>query len=329
MTQRAVIFLLALVVLAQPLLAVAETDTDAADDQIALLRDMQTAARELDYAGIYTYQQGVMMVSSRVVHLVDGTGERERIEILDGAPREYIRHNDTIQTLLPERKLVIVEGRTSDRFPSLLVGEGARIPDYYEMVVADSPERVAGRDCSPVMLKPRDEHRYGHMLCIDTESHLLLKAQTVSASNEVIDQVAFSILTMGEDVPRESVATPWDTSGWRVIETSMNTVDLSEMGWRIPQPPGFDVIAQVSRPLRADARVNQLVLSDGLAAISVFVEPFDPVRHSMTGQGGINKGGLSVFRKRIGDYWLTTLGQVPAGTLRDLAGRVEYVPLAR
>ncbi|HLR78544.1 MAG TPA: sigma-E factor regulatory protein RseB domain-containing protein, partial [Burkholderiaceae bacterium] len=80
------------------MLAVAETDTDAADDQIALLRDMQTAARELDYAGIYTYQQGVMMVSSRVVHLVDGTGERERIEILDGAPREYIRHNDTIQT---------------------------------------------------------------------------------------------------------------------------------------------------------------------------------------------------------------------------------------
>lgn len=325
--QRLAMILLT-VVLAYPLLAIAD-DTEQPSEYTDLLLKMQAAARELDYAGIYTYQQGVVMISSRVVHLVDGTGERERIEILDGSPRELIRHNDTIQTLLPERKIVLVEQRSVDRFPSLLLGDGHGIMDHYDMVVMNTPERVAGRDCIPVKLKPRDSHRYGHMLCIDAQTQLLLKAQTVSTANEVIDQVAFSTLIMGEDVANERVTTSWDTDEWRVVESVMNAVDLSELGWRIPHPPGFDIVVQVSRPLRFESQVNQLVLSDGLAAISVFVEPFDSDRHSMSGQGGIHKGALSVFRKRVGDFWLTALGQVPAGTLRDIAEHVEYVPLAR
>lgn len=325
--QRLAVFLLT-VVLACPLLVMAD-ETEQPSEHIALLLKMQAAARELDYAGIYTYQQGVIMISSRVVHLVDGTGERERIEILDGSPRELIRHNDTIQTLLPERKVVLIEQRSVDRFPSLLLGDPQGLEHHYDMTMMTSPERVAGRDCTPVVLKPRDSHRYGHMLCIDAKTHLLLKAQTVSAANEIIDQVAFSTLTMGEDVANERLSTDWDTDEWRVVETSMNSVDLSELGWRIPHPPGFNIVAQVSRPLRFDADVKQLVLSDGLAAISVFVEPFDANRHSMSGQGGIHKGALSIFRKRVGDYWLTALGQVPASTLRDIAEHVEYVPLAR
>lgn len=313
--------------LALPLPAVSEP-ADAPSDQIALLLKMQTAARKLDYAGIYTYHQGIMMMSSRVVHMIDGTGEREHIEILDGAPREFIRHNDVIQTLLPDRKLIVIEQRVGHRFPSLLLGDGRHLATYYNVIVADQPERVAGRDCTRVALKPYDVYRYGHVLCIDVKSHLLLKAQTVSPANEIIDQVAFSTLIMGEEVAKERISSTWDTTKWRTIETSMNEVDLAAKGWRIPRPPGFDIIAQISRPLRQDADVNQLVLSDGLAAISVFVEPYNPGQHAKSGQGGIHKGTLNVFRKRIGDYWLTALGQVPAETLRSIAEHVEHVPLA-
>lgn len=325
---RSLLVLFAAFWLAQPLLAEAEP-ADSQPEQIALLLKMQAAARELDYSGIYTYQQGVIMTSSRVVHLVDGTGERERIEMLDGEPRELVRHNDMIHSLLPRRKIVVIEQRRGERFPSLLLGDGGSVAQHYDVVVLSEPERVAGRECTVVMLRPRDVYRYGHALCVDTKSHLLLKAQTVTASNEVIDQVAFSTLTMGEDVADDRVSASWNTENWHVIETPMVAIDLAEKGWRIPRPPGFEVITQVSRPLRADEFVNQLVLSDGLAAISVFVEPYDPDRHLASGQGGVHKGPLSVFRKRIGDFWLTTLGQVPADTLRDIAERVEYVPLTQ
>jgi sigma-E factor negative regulatory protein RseB len=38
---------------------------------------------------------------------------------------------------------------------------------------------------------------------------------------------------------------------------------------------------------------------------------------------------MNIFRTRIGDHWLTTLGEVPAQTLREIAERTEYVPLAQ
>src|SRR5690606_12012942 len=85
-------------------------------EAIQLLQRMHKAARSLDYAGVYTYQQGNTVLSTQIVHVVDGTGERERVSMLDGQPREYIRHNEITQCLLPDHKVVLKERRDSERF---------------------------------------------------------------------------------------------------------------------------------------------------------------------------------------------------------------------
>src|SRR5699024_9097900 len=249
---------------------------------------------------------------------------------LDGTPHELIRHNDDIQSLYPDHQLVIHEERRGGRFPGLLQKpDTAHLLNYYQLVQLPDTERVAGRDCTVLVLVPQDPYRYGYVLCVDTDTYLLLKTQTVTARQDVVDQVAFVSLTMGEEAAKEPVSPSWDTQEWTETETPMVEVDLNEKGWRIPRPPGFDVMMQVSRPLRLDDRVHQLVLSDGLAAISVFIEPFNDKRHSVSSQGGIHKGPFNIFRRRVADHWLTVLGQVPGDTLRDLAERIEYIPLAQ
>ena len=55
-----------------------------------VLRQIQEAARQLNYVGVYAYQQGEHIESSRITHHFDGKQEKERIEVLDGAPREYL-----------------------------------------------------------------------------------------------------------------------------------------------------------------------------------------------------------------------------------------------
>lgn len=67
------------------------------DEAAAFLQQAQEAAQRLDYSGVYTYQQGASMQSSRIVHVVDGMGERERLEVLDGEPREYLKQNGIVQ----------------------------------------------------------------------------------------------------------------------------------------------------------------------------------------------------------------------------------------
>lgn len=311
--------------IAQPV-AAAQTSTE--DPGMELLQNAQSAARELDYSGVYTYQQGATMVSSRIVHIVDGTGERERIEILDGAPREYVRHNETTQCLIPDRKLVVLERRRGDRFPALLLGSGETIPSHYAVQSFPAVHRVAGRECTITELTPKDGHRYGYRLCTDTKTNLLLKVQTLDADKAVVDQVSFTNVQVGDKVAPEDLVSRWNIRDWEVVEAELITVDLSTAGWRIPFPPGFKIMSQVARPMQSRREVNQLLISDGLAAISIFIEAFKAPADQPLARGAMHKGAMNVFRTRIGDYWLTALGEVPPATLQGIAEHTEFVPLA-
>ncbi len=297
-----------------------------AEEARGLLARIQEAARKLDYAGIFTYQQGELIQSSRLVHMVDGSGERERLEVLDGQPREYLRHNDDVQCLVPERKTVQLQQRRADRFPGLLLGSPAAVTRFYQVYSEPAPRRVAGRECRMISIEPLDKARYGYRLCADEQNDLLLKAQTLSAGGNVVEQVTFTTLRLGKDVDGKMLDSRWPYKDWKVVQSSMQPVDLAAQGWRIPVPAGFVQVSQVARVMGHNDSVSQLVLSDGLAAISVFIEPFDKKRNARQPHGAYRRGAVSVYGTRIADYWLTALGEVPAATLEQLAKGTEFVP---
>src|SRR5512138_2857327 len=62
-------------------------------DAMAWLKKMAAASRQLNYSGTFTYQHGRQMESSQIVHVVDAGGEHEKLQTLDGPPREFIRTN--------------------------------------------------------------------------------------------------------------------------------------------------------------------------------------------------------------------------------------------
>jgi len=61
---------------------------------LAQLHKMQSAPQRLDYSGSFVYQQGSLMRTSRVTHLVAGKNELEKPEVLDGKPREFLCNNE-------------------------------------------------------------------------------------------------------------------------------------------------------------------------------------------------------------------------------------------
>lgn len=326
----AALTLLAAMAGVHPRIAMAESAPAGAqgEDAAALLERIQQAARKLDYSGVFTYQQGAFIQSSRVVHVIDGTGERERLEVLDGQPREFLRHNDQVQCLIPEKKTVLIERRRGDRFPGLLLGEPKALSSYYRIHTEPHMHRVAGRECRLIRIDPLDEHRYGYKLCADAETNLLLKAQTLAPGSGVVEQVAFTSLRLGPDVESAQLESNWSTRDWKVLEPDMKPVDLAAKGWRIPSPPGFVEVLQVARGMGKAHKVSQLVLSDGLAAISVFIEPYDSSRSDYQPRGAARRGAINLYGARVADFWLTVLGEVPAATLRQLTESIEYVPLA-
>lgn len=297
-------------------------------DPLTFLRQVQDAARTLDYAGITVYQQGHTLQATHLVHQVDGTGERERQEVLDGSPQECLRQYGMEECLLPEHRLVITRPAHSDHFPALLLGEGATIARHYDWKPLGRTYRVAGRECAVSELRARDALRYSYRICTDLKNHLLLKSQTLDAQDRLVDQVAFSRIHVGTDVPAGSLASRWDTRDWQLRTESSQPANLAAQGWRFTLPAGFQPIAELTRQMGPSHTVDQLVLSDGLAAISIFIETFDPKRDQSIRQGGLRQGAISVYRMRLASFWLTAVGEVPAQTVHDLAHAVQYLPQA-
>lgn len=300
----------------------------AETDPLAFLRQVQTAARTLDYAGVIVYQQGRMLQSTHLVHQVDGTGERERQEVLDGTPQECLRQHGMEQCLLPERRLIVERPAHSDHFPALLLGDGASIAQHYDWKRLDRTYRVAGRECAVSELRARDTLRYSYRICTDLKNHLLLKTQTLDPQGRLVDQVAFSRVHLGTEIPPGALASRWNTRDWQLRTESSQPANLAAQGWRFAPPPGFKPIAELTRQMGPGHAVDQMVLSDGLAAISIFIETFEPKRDQSIRQGGLRQGAINIYRMRLASYWLTAVGEVPAQTVHDLAHAVQYLPQA-
>jgi len=294
--------------------------------EATLLQQIQKAARHLNYEGVFTFQQGESIESSRMIHLFDGQDEKERIEVLDGPPREYLRRNDEVQSLFPEQKLILREQQRGDRFPGLLVADPTALEAHYQLRTSTELYRVAGRSCRVIEITPRDAHRYGYRLCADSASNLLLKAQTITSDGAVLEQVAFTHVTIGHVITEQALEPAWPITDWSTQHNKQQVIDLGAMGWRVPAPPGYLPTSQLARVFADQRTVNQLVLSDGLATISIFIEPYRAERSEYLSQGAARSGSVNIFGIRIANFWLTVLGEVPATTLELLAQSIQYVP---
>ena len=300
-------------------------------DAQGLLRTIQSAAQKLNYSGTFIYQQGSQVRTSRITHLVEGKNELEKLEVLDGQPREYIRSNDEIICYVPDTKTLLVEKRvTQDVFPAIIAANADTLSEHYTIRKGDTG-RIAGYDCQSVILEPKDDLRYGYRLWAEKTTGLLLRAQTVNEAGEVVEQISFTQLSIG-NIDRNRVKPSFpNTRGWRVENAVMSQVDLSS--WNVKRlPPGFRKTRELKRmvsdtPVQPGAapsqrEVSQIVFSDGLAAISVFIEPGTQSRT----EGSLQQGAMNVVGKRQGEFWLTIVGEVPSTAIRQVANSIEYKP---
>jgi sigma-E factor negative regulatory protein RseB len=288
------------------------------------LHAIQTAALHANYTGTVVYQRGDEFHSSHIVHFFDGAAARERVQTLDGRPREFIRHGDEVQCLYPGlHRIVIEQPGPRATFPALgQVGPG-RVLEHYVLTVGDV-ERVAGIDCRVLRLTPRDSLRYGYKLWVEPDSGLLLKIQVLNGDDALIEQVAFSDVRIGGAIEPAQLRPTWSTAGWEVVRHPAHPTELSRQGWLITAPEGFQMLTEVERNLRSDSTQSalQAVYTDGLATVSVFIEPGAP----STDTGPVpHHGPSSAFMRRVGDARVTVVGEVPPTTAQSIAESVRFV----
>jgi sigma-E factor negative regulatory protein RseB len=69
--------------------------------------------------------------------------------------------------------------------------------------------------------------------------------------------------------------------------------------------------------------VLQVVFSDGLTHVSLFVENYQPQRHRSEMQMQAQHGATAMLTQRRGEHWLTVVGDVPLATLKLFAAALD------
>ena len=296
----------------------------AAAEAYEWLMRMNQATRQLNYDGTFVYKHGDQLEALRIIHVVEGDTVKERLVSLNGAAREVIRDDRQVTCYLPDRQSVFVEHRLGreQSFPVILP---ERVKDLKKNYVIElgKKDRVTGREAQVIIIKPRDEYRYGYRLWADEQSGLLLKADLVDHMGKILEQFMFTQVVIGQSIDPYELRSAIGSEGlaWYWGETVRIDNKARVPAWLVKKlPRGFKLIHSIMRKSATrDGMVEHLVYSDGLAAVSVFVEEAaQGEKPSM--MGASRMGAVHAYGNMVDHRQVIVVGEVPAATV-ELIGR--------
>jgi sigma-E factor negative regulatory protein RseB len=319
------------------LLLTAAANAYAGEGQVCLdwLKTVAFAGHQTDYTGVFVYQYDNRVETSRITHLAEADSEYEKVESLDGPRREIVRHHGHVWSYNNHKMVQMDSYQVHGRFPSLLPDQLSMLGTNYQ-AKQEGTERVAGYDAQVVVFQPKDNLRYTHKIWVHTDSGLLLKAAVLTDKYQVVEQYAFTQLQIGGKIDRSwlnntasSSREQGSSSGMRGSdllepENATNLVSSTNSGWVADaMPAGFKKTMEIVRPMRGKhAPVTQIVYSDGLSAISIFIEPDDGDEDDVDGL--TSRGAVNLYHKVLDSNLITVVGEVPPRTVMQVFDSVRF-----
>lgn len=324
------LFLLLGVLIGTCALALQPSPQRLAEDDVALwLMRLHEATGQRAYVGTFVVSAGNAMSTSRIWHVCNGREQIERVDALTGVRRSTFRRDDSVVTFWPDSRTVVQETRESlGLFPHLLQRPDADVGRFYRLKRLGH-ERVAGIESDVVHLVPLDSLRFGYRVWTEHHSGLVVKLQTLGVDTQVLEQAAFSELQFNTPLAFHQLQLLMEnTQGYQVHSPTLRKTTVAQEGWSLnASVPGFLPVQCYRGVEVADAGADgslQCVFSDGLASVSVFVEPFDASRHvRVDAHERLLLGATHLRVRRVQDWWLTAVGEAPGSTLTSLLQALE------
>lgn len=302
--------------------------TAAAEDSIRdWLTRMEHAVASISYRGTMVSVRDGRLDTMAVYHRVDDQGVRERIVALNGPPREILRDQDTVQSLVSGDAPMIVDNPFPVHlFPRITFEALDREDAVYRVAMAGGA-RVAGRAARVIELAPRDGYRYGRRLWLDERTAMLLRMVLLDSEGQVLQDLAFVDLELGAMIRDEELqpdlVKPSRVTRYRDADgAGAASLAASQTPFWMPEtlPEGYALVS-VGRTLGdSEQGVEHLLFSDGLSSFSVYIEPIQgrEIDERLEAVGSMN-----VYTGRIDDRLVTVVGEVPARTVRLIGQHVR------
>jgi sigma-E factor negative regulatory protein RseB len=302
-----------------------------ADPAMDLVQKMSNSMRNLSYQGNFVYVHENQLESMQISHLKDDSGVKERLFSLNGEAREVLRDNQTLTCVWPTSKEVVVDVSHQNSFSPIFIPEDiVKLEQFYEMKLLGQ-DRIANVITQVVHIKPKDKLRYGMKFWISDQNGLMMKSSLLNEMNREVEQVMFTSMKVFDgDEKLDLDIMPSIDENYTLVRYHYGDVANPEVSngsttasaWQLPEAPGgFWQESTVKRQVPGtDRYVQQMVYTDGLASLSVFIE----MQTSETHRGSTSMGAVNAFIRVINNHSVTAIGEVPAETVKQIAESVSY-----
>lgn len=272
------------------------------------LAAMHDARKNLDFHGT------AALLRDNQVHMV-AVAHR----VADGLARESMHSLDD-PNHKAERSVYFLPN--AQRKSSQLLGIGALPEDladyqrFYRFSLG-AREHLIGRLAQEVLIDPLDAYRYGRRFWIDIDNKLPLKYQVLN-DGKVLEQLVFSelILDRRSKTPlmREQVA----------ASPHVQAMPLESLQWRLERvPPGYRLVSYVRHSAPSKKLLEHLLLSDGLSALSLYIEENGNLSHSK--KQIQHFGVIHIYLRPVGAYQVTVMGEAPMAAVSLVGDAVRRV----
>jgi len=284
------------------------------------LERMTRAMNEMSYQGTFVYVRDGVVETMRITHVRDKQGVRERMYSISGPRREVIRNRDGVRCVLQDSSSVVVDSLvTSTFFPELPSEALSNSSVGYDLKLSGEA-RIAGKIAHRVSFKPKDDFRYGYDYWLEEHTGLLLKWVLVDRDRKVLAKLLFTEFKIGQNIDLKELESSSPAENFVAMPTFSKVktvVTESSPRWQPDKlPPGFKLSSH-NQQMNPDGIFEHMVYSDGLAAVSVYIEK----KGSEVGvlQGVSQLGTNNAYSRQQGELQITAIGEVPAVTVKTIA----------
>ena len=309
---------------------VSPVQTSAAPDGHELIAKMLDHADHINYQGTFVFMHNGQLDSMRIIHGDVDNKVQERLTSLSGEPREVVRDDETVTCVWPNRNLVTVDPSSAHHGIPTIVPRGLERLTQNYTVISGPNSRIAGHDCKVLTIKPVDQFRYGYELCIEPNTGMLLRSKMIHPQGHLLEEVMFTNLQYLDSVDHVNFHPESDIENftWRMSnspsEDDVQSFSDDVKDWRVSKlPPGFSV-GKISQRIMttSDEPVHHMVVSDGVASVSVFI--IKPRKFSNMFEGLRQRGSINAFSRGFDDHQITVLGEVPNETVKMIGSSIVH-----
>jgi len=278
-----------------------------ANEAADLLAKMRSAVHTLSYQGTLVYARGNELSTYEIHHVLEGGTEKNSV----------IRLTQNAQ------------GASVPAQESFSLAKFEQVQPQMEQVYAldvGGDEAVAGHICRIVVARPRDRMRYLQRYCIDPNSGMLLKYALVDRSHKTVEQLMFTALTINA-TSGEVAAAPAMQAAPSSAEAQTDVLPVAAQNatdWSFSElPTGFQQTRSLNQAGAAgQAPVRQMILSDGMTSVSVFIA--NPDSPGVSEALSLSAGAMNIFTTEVAGHKVTLVGEVPVATLESISKGLRH-----